>query len=397
MRFPLALAAMSLIAPAVPAQAESLLDPYAALRWRLELVDQQGLPREATASTLRLKAGVKAGPWPGFTAQVEGEAVARVGPERYNDTLNGLTGFPVVADPADHLLNQAHIGWSDKAVGSVSVGRQAVNLDNQRWVGSVGWRQNDQTLDIARAEVTALKGVTLGYGHAWRVNRVFGPRSPQGIWRDTDIHLLRATAEVKPLGTLVGYGWLLDIPGAPASSSATFGGRLTGRRPVGRATLLYTAEVARQSDRGSNPRDFALTYLLLEPGIAAGPVTAKFGYERLDGNGQAAVQTPLATLHAFNGWADKFLTTPPDGLRDLYLDLAVAPKAPGVPKGLALRAVLHDFRSTNRNRPYGREFDVQIGAPVGKKFSLLAKAALYEARGFATDTAKFWLQAEAAF
>ncbi len=373
------------------------LDPYASLRWRLELVDQQGLPRDATASTLRVRAGVKAGPWNGFTAQVEGEAITRIGPERFNDTVNGLTRFPVVPDPSDHLLNQAIIGWSDKEVGTVSVGRQAVNLDNQRWIGSVGWRQNDQTLDAARGEVTALKGVSLGYGFAWRVNRPFGPRSPQGIWRDTEIHLLRASAEVAPIGTIVSYGWLLDIPDAPAASSTTIGARLTGRQKFGDVSFIYAAELARQSDRGPNPQDFALSYLLLEPGIATGAVTAKLGYERLDGNRQTAVQTPLATLHAFNGWADKFLTTPPDGLRDLYLDVTVAPKTAGVPKGLALKAVLHDFRSTRDDRPYGREFDAQIGVPVGKHVSLLAKAALYKARGFATDTIKLWLQAEATF
>ena len=30
-------------------------------------------------------------------------------------------------------------------------------------------------------------------------------------------------------------------------------------------------------------------------------------------------RTPLATLHAFNGWADLFLDTPPDGLSDIYV------------------------------------------------------------------------------
>jgi hypothetical protein len=202
---------------------------------------------------------------------------------------------------------------------------------------------------------------------------------------------------VKPLGQIVTYGYLLGIPDAPASSSTTFGARLTGRQPLGPVAMVYAAELARQSDRGANPADFALTYLLLEPGIAAGPVTAKLGYERLEGDGRAAVQMPLSTLHAFNGWADKFLTTPPDGLRDLYLDVTVAPKGKGVPKGLALKAVFHDFRSTRDDRPYGREFDAQIGAPVGKQVSLLAKAALYQARGFARDTARFWLQAEARF
>lgn len=389
----LALLALSVVANAAAVP----VDPYADVRWRLELVDQEGLPNDATASTLRVRVGAKTKPWQGFTALVEGEAITRLGPAHFNDTVNGQTGYPVVADPSDLLLNQVVLVWSDKGIGSASVGRQTVSLDNQRWVGPVGWRQNDQTLDIARAEVTALKGVSLGYGYAWRVNRVFGPRSPQGIWRDTDIHLFRVETDVKPLGVITAYAYLLDIPDAPASSSATFGARLSGARKLARATILYAAEFARQTDHGANPREFALSYVLLEPGIAAGPVTAKLGYERLEGNGQAALQTPLATLHAFNGWADKFLTTPANGLRDLYVDVTVAPKAKGVPKGLALRAALHDFCSTKGDLAYGREFDVQLGAPIWKQVSILGKAALYKSRGFATDTAKFWLQAEAKF
>ena len=395
-RFRFLIAAAMLLVPSLAA-AEKLVDPYADVRWRLELVAQDGLPRDAAASTVRVLAGVKAGPWKGFSAQIEGEAISRIGAENFNDTINGRTEFPVVADPSDHQLNQAIVGWRDAALGSVSVGRQATNLDNQRWVGSVAWRQNDQTIDIARAEVTALKGVTLGYGYGWRVNRIFGPRSPQGIWRDTDIHLLRASADVKPVGNLVAYGYLLDIPDAPALSSTTFGARLVGSQKLGDVAILYTAEYARQSDRGANPRNFSVDYLLLEPGLRIGPVTGKIGLERLSGDGKSALQTPLATLHAFNGWADKFLTTPGDGLRDLYVDVTVAPKAKGLPLGLALRAIYHDFRSTLGNRPYGREFDAQISAPVTKQLTLLAKAALYEARGFGTDTMRLWLQAEARF
>lgn len=376
---------------------EARFDPYASLRWRLEQVEQEGLREAATASTLRVRAGAIAGPWHGLSAQLEGEAVLRVGPARFNDTSNGLTQFPVVADPSDQQLNQAVLRWKDGAIGSASLGREAVSLDNQRWIGSVDWRQNDQTLDIARGELTAIDGIRLSYGHAWQVNRVFGSKSGQGVWRDTAIHLLRAEADAQPVGAITAYAWLLDIPDAPASSSATFGARLVGRQVAGGTTILLTAELARQRDYGSNPQDFALTYLLLEPAVVMGPVTARLGYEQLGGNGRAALQTPLATLHAFNGWADKFLVTPPDGLRDLYLDISVAPKAAGLPKGMALKAVLHDFRSTRRDRPYGREFNAQLLVPLRPKLTLLAKAALYQSRGFATDTMKIWLQAEARF
>ncbi len=361
------------------------------------MVDQAGFARTASASTLRIRAGLHAGVWHGFGATLEGEAIARLSAENYNDTVNGRIQFPVVADPSDILLNQAFVNWQDKAIGSASVGRQAVNLDNQRWVGSINWRQNDQTLDIAQAEVTAIKGVSFSYGYAWQVNRVFGPGSPQGRWRDTNINLLHANANLDPIGKLVAYAYLLDIPDSPASSSQSFGLRLTGGQPLGRASLLYAFEFARQSEYGPNPKRFSLDYALVESGVKAGVITAKIGYERLEGNGRTGLQTPLATLHLFNGWADKFLVTPVDGLQDLYVDIAIAPKARGGPKGLVLRAIYHDFRSTLGDVSYGQEYDFQIGLPVTSRVSLLAKAALYKANSYATDTTKLWLQAEARF
>ena len=121
--------------------AKPRITPYADIRYRLELVDQDGLPEDATASTVRVRAGVKLGEWSGLSALVEGEAIARLGPADYNDTVNGRTQFPVVADPTDVLLNQAYLRWRPDAACEATVVRQAVNLDNKRWIGSVGWRQ----------------------------------------------------------------------------------------------------------------------------------------------------------------------------------------------------------------------------------------------------------------
>lgn len=391
-----ALACTTLSTPAL-AEIDLPFTPHADLRWRLEYVDQQGLAKEAFASTLRVRAGLETDKLLGFSALVEGEAIIRLGPADYNDGVNGKTHYPIVADPSDYALNQLALKWSDDAIGTATVGRQAVALGNQRWVGPVGWRQNDQTMDAARMQITALPGLTVDYVYSWRVNRVFGPRSAQGIWRDTHIHLLNATARFASIGQISTYAHWLDIPASPTSSTRTVGARLAGQQNLGGAVLHYAAEYAHQSDHGANPFDYGLDYLLLEPGLGVGPFTARIGFERMAGNGQAALQTPLATMHAFNGWADKFLTTPVDGLRDVYVDMTLAPKAQGVPQGLTLRAVYHDYRSTRGNRPYGREWDFQIASPVSKQISVMAKAALYQSRGFATDTMKLWLQAEAKF
>lgn len=372
--------------------------PYADIRYRLELVDQDGLAEEATASTLRIKAGVKTAEWQGFSAVVEGEAIAVLGDTSYNDTVNGKTAYPVVADPSDILLNQAYLRWRPIAGLEIVGGRQAVNLDNQRWIGSVAWRQNDQTLDAVRITARPVKGASLDYLYAWRVNRVFGADSPQGIWRDTEIQGFRAAQTIKNVGTLSAYGYWLEVPSQPSSSSRTVGVRMAGELPVGgKSTFLYTAEYARQHNHGTNPRRFALDYWLFEPGVKVGPASFKVGYERLEGNGTVGLQTPLATLHAFNGWADKFLTTPAGGLRDFYLDAAYKVPGKGPLAGLTLRAVWHDYGSTTGGIGYGREWNALASYPVGKRFNLTAKLARYEADAFATDTTKLWFQVEAKF
>lgn len=384
-------------APAFAEEPAAQVTPYADIRYRLEVVDQAGLPEDAVASTLRLRAGVKTGDWQGLSALVEGEAIVAIGERNYNDTVNGKTAYPVVADPTDLMLNQAYLRWKPVKQIEAVAGRQAVNLDNQRWVGSVNWRQNDQTLDAARVTVKPVDGLTIDYLYSLRVNRVFGPDSAQGIWRNSDIHGVRGAYAIKGVGTLSGYGYWLDIPSSPTSSSRTLGVRLAGERPVRDGIkLLYAAEYARQQDHGANPRSFALDYLLVEPGVAVGSVTLKAGYERLEGNGTVALQTPLATLHAFNGWADKFLTTPANGLRDLYID-AGWKAAKGPLKGLALRAAWHDFNATVGPLSYGQEWNAQASYPIGKHVTVLAKFARYDARAFATDTTKAWFSIETKF
>ena len=372
--------------------------PFADIRYRLELVDQDGLAEQAVASTLRVRAGIKTAEWRGFSAVVEGEAILVLGETAYNDTINGKAGYPVVADPTDVLLNQAYLRWRPVAELEATVGRQAVNLDNQRWIGSVGWRQNDQTLDAARVTFKPAKGATLEYIYAWRVNRVFGPESPQGIWRDNNIHGLRAAYSIKNIGTLSAYGYWLDIPASPSFSSRTMGVRMAGERPIGVGTSwLYAAEYARQVDYGANPRVFALNYWLFESGVKAGPATLKVGYERLEGNGIVGLQTPLATLHAFNGWVDKFLTTPVNGLRDVYLDVGYKIPGKGPLAGLILRGTWHDYNSTVGNLGYGQEWNALVSYPVHKWLIVTAKFAHYNAAAFATDTSKFWFQVEAKF
>ncbi len=398
----LALSAATAIAtPAVAGDATAFIEdakPYVDARYRYEFVDQKGLLHNANASTLRVRAGVRSGVVAGFSMVAEGEAIVTVGSENFNDTINGKVTYPVVADPEDVVLNQLAARWNGIKEIDVIGGRQTINLGNQRFIGSVGWRQNDQTFDAGMVTVSAVPGLKATYAYAWRVNRVFGPDSPVGIWRDNNIHLLHAEYDAKALGVLTAYGYLLDIPDAPGSSSKTFGARLAGKAQLANAvTALYALEFAHQTEHGDNPANFGLDYFLIEPGLAWKSLTLKAGYERLEGNGSVAFQTPLATLHAFNGWADKFLTTPANGLEDIYVDLTYKHAGNDFLAGTTFKVVYHDFSSTENSVDYGTEWNALISRGFGPHVTVTAKLADYNADGFATDTTKVMLMTEVKF
>ena len=383
-------------------QDDSWIDPVMDLQYRYEFVDQEDFALNAYASTLRVRLGVLVEPAKMISLYAEGEAILHAGPDKFNDTTNGVTNRPVVADPEDILLNQLYARFRPHPGASIAAGRQTVNYDNQRWIGSVGWRQNDQTLDAVTGSIENISdtGISASYGHAWRVNRVFGPDAPQGVWRNNDIHLVRIGSEVGAVGTVTAYGYWLDLPDAPAFSNRTFGVRLAGSQTLGTspASATYALEFARQTSFGLNPGNASHSYWLMEPGIAVGLASVKVGYERLEGDGLTALQTPLATLHAFNGWADKFLVTPPTGLRDLYVDGGYTVAADsGFLSGTGFRFAFHDFRSTENDLHYGREWDAMISRNLYGPVSLTLKFAYYDAIDFASDTTKGWLQLDARF
>ena len=117
------------------------------------------------------------------------------------------------------------------------------------------------------------------------------------------------------------------------------------------------------------------------------------GLERLDGNGARGFGTPLATLHAFNGWADVFLATPAGGLTDLNLKAGTT--VPVGPYKLKLAAAIHDFSDADRGLDYGSEIDASATLPLTPKLSFEMKAARFngDTPAFA-DRTKVWVTLE---
>lgn len=381
------------LAAALPAAAADDPDGWSAqLRLRHEAVADDAYVASARADTLRLRLGYARALAGGFDAGADLEAIAADG--RFNSTANGRGRYPVVADPAAIELNQAWLRWRGTR-GAATLGRQRVLLDNQRFVGNVGWRQNEQTFDALAAELTPRPGLTLRYAWLDRVHRVFSDQAldPLARERNLDAHLANARWE-GAAGTLVAYGYWLQDQDLATASTRTLGVRYTGRQALDGASLGWTLEYAKQSDHADNPLRVDAGYLLLEAALAAKGLDWKLGFERLGGDGSSAFQTPLATLHAFNGWADKFLVTPADGLQDRYASVSGTLGRGRRAGELGWALAFHDFRADRGGGAYGREWDASLSFPLPGGFAGLLKLADYRSAGFARDTRKLWLQVE---
>lgn len=385
-------------AQATPAVAPIKVKPILDARVRFETVDQGAL--DAEVLTVRLRGGAEVS---------SGQFVALAEVEATGAAINDYNAFPftiddkqrrpqyaVIADPQNVELNRLQLQFKSEAL-TATVGRQRINLDDQRWVGSVGWRQNEQIFDAVRAEAK-LGPVAADLTYAISQRTIFGTDAGPRTAYDGDFVLASAGSKLgRVQGKLFAYLLDYDEDFFLANSSQTYGGIVSAAIPAGdKVKLSIRASYARQSDYGDNPFDYAADYWSIEGGAQFAGFGLSAGWEELGSDNGRAVQTPMATLHKFNGWADLFLTTPATGLQDAYVSVSKTfPKVKALPC-LNFNLAYHSFDSATGGIDYGSEWDASAGFKIGK-LGLLAKYADYDAKSFGVDTRKFWLQADWAF
>lgn len=383
------------------------IDPIVEGRLRYEHVEQDKLakPLDADAVTMRLRAGAEF-KMNNLSILVEGAGTLALDHD-YNAFPFAVPGesqskpgvYSVVPDPENIALNRLQFSYKVKGNG-VTVGRQRINLDDQRWVGSVGWRQNEQTFDAVRGE-GKFGPVALDAIYSWGQRTIFGiDASNRQAWGGSFL-MFGAGVKLGPVN-VKGFGYFLDYdlePGAPLSSR-TLGARATTELKLNKAVKVdLMGSYARQSDyRDSKP--FDAPYIAGEAGVSFVGLRLAGGYEKLGTDNGRALQTPMATLHKFNGWADVFLTTPVNGLQDAYGSASYKVGDFGAVKGVTGTVVFHQFDSAIKDIKYGTEWDAQLGFKF-KQFAVLAKYADFNGANsgpFATADKKIaWLQLEFAY
>jgi len=389
------------------------------LNYRYENVDQDKgtkvaagkykgqYPDTANANTARLRAGLLSPTFYGFQgyAEYEGNLAMQ---EDFNSTRNGLAQFSTVADPEKSELNQLWLSYAGIPDTLVKGGRQRIKLDDDRFIGNVGWRQMETTFDsvLITHNNQQLFGLTVNAGYIGNVQTF------TATTENISAPILNVSYKVGDVGTAIGYGYWLDYTERENAekSSATYGLRFTNYQKPGDSFklsdnygLVYTAEWGYQQDYGHGKTAYDANRLNLMGGFTAYNFTVQGAMEQLDGKGvNRTFDTPLGTNHAFQGWADLFLVTPKDGIRDVFATVSST-----FDRGeVVLTGVFHNFTDDTGQNQYGKEWDFQATKKFGKHYSLLAKYAYYSADnsipaapgGFTTtDTQKIWLQGNISF
>ncbi|QDU83901.1 hypothetical protein Pla163_10020 [Planctomycetes bacterium Pla163] len=357
------------------------------IRARHEDFRDAAFPERSRASTVRTAFGLRTASFRGLRFGAELENTTVVGSERFYDGLNDFTDRPLVLDPEGTTLNRVFASFEDASGVSLEVGRLRYTLHDGRFLGPDPWRQNDQVFDGAVLRGRALDLLDLEYAYFGAVNRPSGDDAPNG--RSTmNTHVFDVThrrgAALEASAFLVHID--LDETGEPAPK--TLGVRVAGELDLAPRHLAhYRAELARQRGDDGTGRDINASRAALELGWEvvlgrAGRVTLRTGVERLgasSGAGDAPFITPLASANDFNGWIDRFVVTPDDGLVDRYVGASYTIDQ------VELTATWHDFAADRGGADYGSEWNVGLTWRPIPELELSGAVADYTARGFETD------------
>ena len=410
------------VAPsAAPATNDNIVDALMAghfwgeARYRYEDIHQDNLARQATANTLRTVLGFDTGDFMHFKAQLAALDVLHLSNDTYNDTTNGRTAYPGITDPQDLQLFLANVTYSGLPDTTATFGRQKIAIDNERWVGAANWRQIAQTFDGLVVDNKSIKDLDLMYAFLFHEQRSAGTGGSNGTY-DMHTNVFHAAYTGVKNVKLIGYEYLVDLrnhltgvgvnagfptttTGAAQLSSNTPGFRIEASQPIfDQVALTGNVEYARQFSYANDLRDFAFNYYAIEPGFTAYGLKAKFIYEYMGGDGVDALQTPMMSGHAMNGWADQFQTTPANGLEDAYIDMSYTFKLPcNYLSDTKIATQLHDYNAANISQHYGSEYDIDFVQNIGKNYAVGVQFENYIADHFASDTKKVILTAQVKF
>jgi hypothetical protein len=338
------------------------------LRLRSEFADQKGRD-EGIAYTARARLGLTSRERAGFQVFAELEHNEVFGRRRFDAA--GVHGNPTkgtIADPESTELNQAYLTYTHPRA-QLKIGRQNIRLGEGVFVGDIGFRQNGQTFDALTVTSKPTESLELFYSYVYNINRLFGSSEGRSLNSNSRSHLIQATYQVSDVLRARLFGYLFDLQsnGADAGSTNTGGISFTGGRDLGGWQLGYRAEFAVQTDAARSERDYRAHFLHASGSVARGGVKLGVGRERFGADDGIGFANTLDTT-----FRDLFITSPPDGLRDDFLQLGV-----DLPLALKAEVQYHRFASAAGSRDYGQQVQWTLRRELASYASLFIRAFKY--------------------
>lgn len=364
------------------------------LRYRFESVEEDRFEKNARASLLRSRVTLESGAVRGWRGLAEVDDLRSIGVDDYNSTENGRTEFPIVADPEYTEFNQVWIAYEREGLAT-HLGRQRIYVGEMRFIGGKPWRQNEQTYDGLRLQWSPISALSIDASYVSRVNRIFGQDADtnpadwtgdnffsRADYRLSDRHRLAAFAHRLNVDAEAGFTAGQTVNNSSDSVGVEYMAVLD--------SMSLRAAIAQQRDTGASELNYRAPYYVVEASAEALGLTWRAAHEVLGADNGVGFSTPLANGHRYQGWADKFLNTPRDGLKDTWLSVDAKLEH------LALTLRYHDFRAESSGDDFGQELDMQLQWTVTPQLTATLKAAVFDsdAPERLNDTTKAWLMVQ---
>ncbi|MEM9327703.1 MAG: alginate export family protein [Bacteroidota bacterium] len=312
------------------------------------------------AFTFGTNFGYRSPTYKGFQIYLEGESVMALTPDLFFDGLNDQIDRTVVTDVETIELNQAQIYYTGQ-LGETKVqfrlGRQAAIVEDERFIGNVSARQDDQTFDAGWVKVQNDKrGFSFEYAYMYQINRLL---AQVGDWRSNS-HAFMMSYYKNPLVRVGLFAHLFDFKADnPGQSLQTFGFTIDRSEvPQDRVALTYKTAFAYQTDYADNPIAYESLLFNGEVGVSLPYIAVlNVGYElATSDNGVAAFQFPLSTGQRLHRISDKFISPPADGLHNPYVTAEFRNLVWGIGGWLGY----HTYLSQDESTLLGQEIDVVL-------------------------------------
>jgi len=292
---------------------------------------------DANALTLRSLIGWQSSPFHNFSVAAQIINVSKLN-DHFNDgtsfsAINAASnqpdklGYAKVVDPDQTNINQAYVDWTGIKNTKFRLGRQQANLDNVRFIGDIGFRQVMQVFDGVSVTNKTIPDTSVYLAHFESLNQINTRYRTAGA-----LDIANAKYSISATESVSGYGYFSKFDdlgfskvwfGADGAnqSNKTIGARLDGIHPFNpNLRALYTAEYAKQTDYSGGDARINAHYYKIGGGVGIDAFNLRLDQENLSSNnGVYAFQTPFGTNHLFQGWVDKFLATPKDGIKDTFV------------------------------------------------------------------------------